>query len=198
MMWNLEIKIFKCIYNKIRLWGLERCRAQWKFLLEVLYLPWTTLLKVKRAQVQGLVSSFWALVALSVKAGPTHLWHSMSLRARKLSFCMIQILYVRVSRTVLQSIFMPSQSSLWGKRNVSFFVEACAFLILYLQLSANICWINEWTNECELVTEDTETNEARSLPLRSSQSIEHRQPINTGHASWVAHSSIQKHRFIYV
>lgn len=45
------------------------------------------------------------------------------------------------------------------------------------QLSVNIRWINEWTNECVLVTEGTKTNETWSLPLRSSQSIEHRQQI---------------------
>lgn len=46
------------IHDKIGLCRQEGCREQWKFLLEVLYLPWTTLLKVKKVQDQGLVSSF--------------------------------------------------------------------------------------------------------------------------------------------
>lgn len=37
--------------------GRKDNREQWKFLLEVFYLQWTTLLRVKRAQGPGLVSS---------------------------------------------------------------------------------------------------------------------------------------------
>ena len=64
-----------------------------------------------------------------------------------------------VSWNILESIFIPQQSSLWGKRHVSFFVEARAFLISDLQLPVKSYWINEWTSECVLLTEATKTNE---------------------------------------
>lgn len=52
----------------------EGYREKWKFLLEgEIYLPWTTLLKMKRAQDQGLVSSSFVLASLSLQANPIHL-----------------------------------------------------------------------------------------------------------------------------
>lgn len=117
----------------------------------------------------------WELVSLSMRAGPTHLWLWWLCE-----YVRTQLLYyvfwvsIGVSYNALEIYAMVTRSMGQMKHPV-----LCCTLCLtcLLQLSVNICWINEWTNEYVLVTTVTKTNEIWSLPLRSSQSIEHKQQI---------------------
>lgn len=146
------------------MWELERFREQWKFLLEVFYLPWMTLLKVKSVQILRLGQPFLRvgfLVYKSESRSSSALEESMS----KISLLLCDWFLVCVVYLVTESIFIPWQSSLRTKRKCLSLCEFCAFLISYLQHSVNISWINEWTNEWVLVTEATKTNETWSLPL---------------------------------
>jgi hypothetical protein len=99
----------------------------------------------------------------------------MALWVCELSFCTMYLwVCIRVSSNVLENYSMVLQPV--GQMK---YLSLCCTLYFscLLQPSVNICWINEWTNEYVLVTAVTKTNEIWSLPLRSSQSIEHKQQI---------------------
>lgn len=154
----------------------EGRRCNWKqqqFLCGVLYLQWTTLLTLKGAHGREQVSCeswfpyLWEQVLLIFGFDD-----SVNMRA--------QLLYyefwvsIGVSYNASEIYAMVTRSGGQMKHPV---LCCTLYLTCLLQLSVNICWINEWTNEYVLVTTVTKTNEIWSLPLRSSQSIEHKQQI---------------------
>lgn len=99
----------------------------------------------------------------------------MTLWVCELSICTMQLwVSICVSNSVLETYAMVPQPAGQMKHPV---LCCTLYLSCLLQLSVNICWINEWTNEYVLVTAVTKTDEIWSLPLRSSQSIEHKQQI---------------------
>lgn len=117
----------------------------------------------------------WELVFLSTRAGPTHLclwWLCEYVRTQLLYY--VFWVSIGVSYNALEIYAMVTRSMGQMKHPV---LCCTLYLTCLLQLLVNICWINEWTNEYVLVTTVTKTNEIWSLPLRSSQSIEHKQQI---------------------